>query len=73
LTIGVGGKLSGSGTVAHPITNLGTINADGRKLNLQGAVTGDGQLHIDNKATLELGGPTAEAALKASAARFFWT
>ena len=62
LTIGVGGELSGSGTVADPITNLGTINADGRKLDLQGAVTGNGKLHIDSKATLELGGPTAEAA-----------
>ena len=62
LTIGAGGELSGSGTVADPITNLGTIDASKRKLDLQGAVTGDGQLHIDNKATLELGGPTAEAA-----------
>jgi hypothetical protein len=61
LTVGVGGKLSGSGTVANPITNLGTIDAGVTKLDLQGAVTGDGQLHIDNKATLELGGPTAEA------------
>ena len=61
LTIGAGGELSGSGTVANPITNLGTIDASKRKLDLQGAVTGDGQLHIDNKATLELGGPTAEA------------
>ena len=62
LTIGAGGELSGFGTVADPITNLGTIDASKRKLDLQGAVTGDGQLHIDNKATLELGGPTAEAA-----------
>ena len=62
LTIGAGGELSGSGTVADPITNLGTIDASKRKLDLQGAVTGDGQLHIDNKATLELGGPTGEAA-----------
>jgi hypothetical protein len=61
LTIGVGAELSGSGTVANPMTNLGTIDASVTKLNLQGAVTGDGQLHIDNKATLELGGPTAEA------------
>jgi hypothetical protein len=61
LTIGVGAELSGSGTVANPITNLGTIDASVTKLDLQGAVTGDGQLHIDNKATLELGGPTAEA------------
>ena len=61
LTIGAGGELSGSGTVADSITNLGTIDASKRKLDLQGAVTGDGQLHIDNKATLELGGPTAEA------------
>ena len=61
LTIGAGGELSGSGTAADPITNLGTIDASKRKLDLQGAVTGDGQLHIDNKATLELGGPTAEA------------
>ena len=61
LTIGAGGELSGSGTVADPITNLGTIDASKRKLDLRGAVTGDGQLHIDNKATLELGGPTAEA------------
>jgi hypothetical protein len=62
LTIGTGGELSGSGTAADPITNLGTIDASKRKLDLQGAVTGDGQLHIDNKATLELGGPTGEAA-----------
>ena len=62
LSIGVGGNLSGSGTVANSITNLGTIDASVTKLDLQGAVTGDGQLHIDNKATLELGGPTAEAA-----------
>ena len=62
LTIGTGGALSGFGTVSDPITNLGTIDASKRKLDLQGPVTGDGQLHIDNKATLELGGPTAEAA-----------
>ena len=62
LTIGASGELSGFGTVADPITNLGTIDASKRKLDLQGAVTGDGQLHIDNKATLELGGPPAEAA-----------
>ena len=62
MTIGGGGELSGSGVVANPITSLGTIDASKRKLDLQGAVTGDGQLHIDNKATLELGGPTAEAA-----------
>jgi hypothetical protein len=61
LTIGVGGKLSGSGTVVNSITNLGTIDASATKLDFQGAVAGDGQLHIDNKATLELGGPTAEA------------
>ena len=62
LTIGAGGELSGFGTVADAITNSGTINASKNKLDLQGAVTGDGQLHIDNKAILELGGPTAEAA-----------
>ena len=62
LTIGAGGELSGSGTAADPIINLGTIDASNRKLDLQGAVTGEGQLHIDNKATLELGGPTGEAA-----------
>jgi hypothetical protein len=61
LTIGAGGELSGFGTVAGSTTNLGTIDASKRKLDLQGAVTGDGQLHIDNKATLGLGGPTAEA------------
>jgi hypothetical protein len=61
LTIGVGGKLSGSGTVVNSITNLGTIDASATKLDFQGAVAGDGQLHIDNKATLGLGGPTAEA------------
>ena len=61
LTIGAGGELSGFGTVANPITNLGTIDASATKLDLQVAVTGDGQLHIDNKAILELGAPTAEA------------
>ena len=61
LTIGVGGELSGSGTVANPITNLGTIDAV-RKLDLGGAVTGSGQLQIRKRATLELGGPTSEAA-----------
>jgi fibronectin-binding autotransporter adhesin len=61
LTIGVGGELSGSGTVANPITNLGIIDAV-RKLDLGGAVTGSGQLQISKGATLALDGPTSEAA-----------
>jgi hypothetical protein len=73
LTIGVGGELSGSGTAADPITNLGTIDASKSKLNLRGAVTGDGQLHIDNKATLELGALPKQQRLRVSTARFFWT
>ena len=61
LTIGVGGELSGSGTVADPITNLGIIDAV-RKLDLGGAVTGSGQLQISKGATLALDGLTSEAA-----------
>ena len=53
----MGGELSGSGTVAKPITNLGIIDAVS-KLDLGGAVTGSGQLQISKRATLELGGPT---------------
>jgi hypothetical protein len=59
LTIGASGELSGFGTVASPIVNSGTIDAVA-KLDLSGAVTGDGHLQISNFATLELGGPTAE-------------
>ena len=62
LTVGLGGELSGSGTVADPLANSGIINASVGKLDLGGAVTGIGQLQIGNGATLELGGTTAEAA-----------
>ena len=61
LTIGASGELSGSGTVANAIENLGIIDARRGIMDLGGAITGSGQFQISKAATLELGGATAEA------------
>jgi uncharacterized repeat protein (TIGR03803 family) len=61
LTIIAGGELSGFGTVASPIESSGVINARDGKMDLAGPVTRDGQFLISQAATLELGGPTAQA------------
>ena len=61
LTVTVGAELSGFGIVANSIESSGIIDAREGKLDLANGVTGDGQLQISKTATLELGGPTAEA------------
>jgi hypothetical protein len=75
LTVGAGGHISGSGTIAAPIVNSGTITASGTAsesvLNIAGPVTGSGSLVISPGSywfgtqaitpTLELGGPTSQA------------
>jgi hypothetical protein len=61
LSIDTGASFSGFGTVTDGLTNSGTITAEHGKLDLEAGVSGSGQLDIGKRATLELGGPTAEA------------
>ena len=56
----MGAELTGNGSVSEPIVNNGTISAAGGLLDLNGPITGSGQLNIGAGATLELGGATAE-------------
>ena len=70
LTVGAGGHISGSGTIAAPILNSGTISTSGF-LDIAGPVSGSGSLVIEPGSywfgtlnvtpTLELGGPTSQA------------
>jgi hypothetical protein len=61
LSIDTGATFSGFGTVTDGLTNSGTISAEHGKLDLEAGVAGSGQIDIGKRATLELGGPTAEA------------
>lgn len=76
LTVGAGGHVSGSGTIAAPVLNAGTITASGSSsgsvLDIAGPVTGSGSLVIgpgwyagvgttNVSLTLELGGATSQA------------
>ncbi|MCK1384072.1 VCBS domain-containing protein, partial [Bradyrhizobium sp. 21] len=63
-----GGSLSNAGnlysagldTVTGSVTNTGTIEVQGGTLNLSGGLSGVGTLIIDDTATLELAGATAQ-------------
>ena len=59
LIVDAGGVISGAGTIEGPIANTGAILASG-KLDIQGAVAGDGTVEILPTSTLELGGPDSD-------------
>jgi hypothetical protein len=61
MTIDGDGSLSGFGNVANQIANSGVIVARKGTLNLETAITGNGNLHVTRGAALELGGATAES------------
>jgi VCBS repeat-containing protein len=52
--------VSGSNTVTAAVTNTGTIEVQGGTLHLAGSLSGAGSLIIDDGATLELAGATAQ-------------
>ncbi|WP_247432182.1 VCBS domain-containing protein [Bradyrhizobium sp. 44] len=52
--------VSGSNTVSAMVTNTGTIEVQAGTLNLAGGLSGVGSVTIDNGATLELAGATAQ-------------
>ncbi|WP_334534472.1 VCBS domain-containing protein [Bradyrhizobium sp. AZCC 2230] len=52
--------VSGSNTISAGVTNTGTIEVQAGTLNLSGGLTGAGSLVIDDRATLELAGATAQ-------------
>lgn len=52
--------VSGSNTISAGVTNTGTIEVQAGTLNLSGGLAGAGSLVIDNGATLELAGATAQ-------------
>ncbi|QPF91352.1 VCBS domain-containing protein [Bradyrhizobium commune] len=52
--------VSGANSVSAAVTNTGTIEVQGGTLNLSGGLTGAGSLVIDDSATLELAGATAQ-------------
>ncbi|WP_247459812.1 hypothetical protein [Bradyrhizobium sp. 62] len=52
--------VSGSNTVSAMVTNTGTIEVQAGTLNLAGGLSGVGSVIIDNGATLELAGATAQ-------------
>jgi hypothetical protein len=49
-----GAVISGTGTLIAPVSNAGTIDANGGTLSALGALTGTGSLTIEANATLEL-------------------
>lgn len=53
-------SVSGSNTVSAAVTNTGTIEVQTGTLNLSGGLSGVGGLIIDDGATLELAGATAQ-------------
>ena len=53
-------NVSGIDTIAAAVTNTGTIEVAAGLLDLSGGLSGVGALIIDNGATLELGGATAQ-------------
>ena len=53
--------VSGPNTISAGITNTGTIEVQAGTLNLSGGLAGVGSLVIDDGATLELAGATAQA------------
>ncbi|WP_346015321.1 VCBS domain-containing protein [Bradyrhizobium sp. 39] len=53
-------SVSGSNTVSAMVTNTGTIEVQAGTLNLAGGLSGVGSVIIDNGATLELAGATAQ-------------
>lgn len=53
-------SVSGNNTVTGGVTNTGAIEVQAGTLNLSGGITGVGSLIIDNGATLELAGATAQ-------------
>ncbi|MBK3661140.1 VCBS domain-containing protein [Bradyrhizobium diazoefficiens] len=52
--------VSGSNSVTAAVSNTGTIEVQGGTLNLSGGLSGAGSLVIDDGATLELAGATAQ-------------
>ena len=52
--------VSGLNTISAAVTNTGTIEVQAGTLNLSGGLSGAGTLIIDNGATLELAGATAQ-------------
>ena len=52
--------VSGSNTISAGVTNTGTIEVQAGTLNLSGGLAGAGSLVIDDSATLELAGATAQ-------------
>ncbi len=60
LIVASGASVTGTGTIAVPIENDGTMSASGGLLDIAGAITGTGQLAITPGADLELSGMTAE-------------
>lgn len=52
--------VSGSNAISAAVTNTGTIEVQAGTLNLSGGLSGVGSLIIDNGATLELAGATAQ-------------
>lgn len=56
-------SVSGSNSVTGAVTNTGTIEVQAGRLNLSGGLTGIGSLVIDDNATLELAGATAQTVI----------
>lgn len=52
--------VSGLNTISAAVTNTGAIEVQAGTLNLSGGLSGSGSLTIDNGATLELAGATAQ-------------
>ena len=61
-------SVSGSNTVTGGVTNTGTIEVQVGTLNLSGGLSGAGSLVIDDGATLELAGATAQTIIFAGGA-----
>ena len=60
LSVGLGGRLVGFGTVSDALANAGDIQVAGGTLDISGPVTGAGSATIGANATLELGNASAQ-------------
>jgi len=58
LAVGAGVTVLGAGTIGAPITNSGTVEAEGGRLSLTAQISGAGAVQIAQDAVLELGAET---------------
>ena len=63
VTIDANSSLSGAGTIVGSVVDNGTVDASNGTLKISGALSGDGNLNIGNKSTLELGGAASGATI----------